>query len=132
MEYTVYYYTRTGRSKAVAQKIAAEYNTTARAITDNENWNGVIGFIKGGAKASKKETTPITYDKPQATGDIVLVFPLWAAGYPPAVQSFIDDNGRERIIAIPTSLGTKLKSRDGFKKVIDLVGKEIMDIEIKL
>ncbi len=128
----IYYYTRTGRSKLIADKLATQYNTTVNAIEDKENWNGVLGFLKGGAKASKKESLDIIYEKPSSTDDIVVVFPVWAGTFPPAVKRFVEENPCEQITLVPTSLGSKLKNRDGFKKVIDLVGKDIMNIEINL
>ena len=61
------------------------------------------------------------------------MFPIWAGTFPPAVRSFLQTEGREQIIAIPTSLGSVLKDREGFLKIFDLVGKDISapeDIEL--
>ena len=68
---------------------------------------------------------PAIYKHPEKGEQVALVFPIWADNFPPAVRAFVQAVGRENIIAIPTSLGSTLKDRAGFQKVIDLVGKEI-------
>lgn len=128
MSLQIYYYTRTGRSKTVAEVIANKYYEGIKEITDNEKWNGPLGFLKGGAKAARKDQVSITYPKLNDEDDIVLVFPVWAGTFPPAVRMFLDENPcRDKMILMPTSLGTKLKDREGFKQIIDLVGKDIME-----
>ena len=122
----VYYFTRTNRSKDIAEELASKYNTKASKIEDGISWKGPINFIKGGYMSSTKKSVEITYDKPVADEPVVLIFPVWADTFPPAVKSFIDQVGRENIIAVPTSMGSKLKTRDGFIKVCDLVGKQIV------
>lgn len=65
------------------------------------------------------------YRKPEAGDDVCVVFPLWAGAMPPAVKTFVKEVGGENITAVVTSLGSTLKKRDGFRKVVDLVGEEI-------
>ncbi len=132
MEIQVFYFTRTNRSETIAKKIAEKYNADVFKISEEEEYKGALGFIKGGAKSAKKETANISYEKPSVDKTIVLVFPIWAGGFPPAINTFILQNKKENIILIPTSLISILKDRQGFKKVIDLVGKEINDIKIDL
>ncbi len=121
----IYYFTRTGRSEKIAQELAAKHDTKAQKITDDKDWSGAKNFLRGGYMSSKKQLTDIEY-APVNKGDvIILVFPIWAGSFPPAIRSFIEKEGRDGIVAIPTSLASKLKDRDGFKKVIDLIGKQI-------
>ena len=121
----VYYFTRTGRSKQVAEELAERYETKAQEIADDVNWQGAMGYLKAGYESFKKETRPARYNKPVADEELILVFPVWAGTFPPAVRSFLEREGREKVICMPTSIGSKLKDRDGFIKVIDLVGKTI-------
>ena len=90
----IYYFSRTGRSKKIAEELAGRFGVTARMIDDNREWGGKINYVKAGAM-------------------------------PPGVKTFTEEVGRENITAVVTSLGSTLKNRDGFKNVIDLVGKEI-------
>jgi len=121
----VYYFTRTGRSKKVAEELAERYETKAKEIADDVNWQGAMGYLKAGYEAFKKETRPARYNKPAADEEMIVVFPVWAGTFPPAVRSFLEREGRAKVICIPTSMGSKLNDREGFIKVIDLVGKEI-------
>lgn len=126
----IYYFSRTGRSKAIAEQIASRYHTTARTIDDHRNWNGKVNYMKAGAAALSGKTIPVDYIKPDMADKIIVVFPLWAGTMPPGVKTFVQTVGKENITAIITSLGSKMKQRDGFKKIIDLVGTEITAPEI--
>ena len=53
---------------------------------------------------------------------IYLCFPIWAGGFPPAVRSFVQEIGRRRIIAVPTSKSSRLSEPEGFLKVIEVIG----------
>lgn len=121
----VYYFTRTGRSKIIAQQLAERHNTEARIIDDHKDWSGKVNYMKAGAMAMSGKIIPVDYEKPDLSDEIVVVFPLWAGTMPPAVKAFITEVGGKNVIAIVTSLGSKLSNRDEFKNVIDLVGKEI-------
>lgn len=121
----IYYFTRTNRSKQIAETLAARYGVTAQKIDDGKSWAGAIGFIKAGFMSVNKKEMPASYAQPDAHEPIILVFPVWADTFPPAVKTFIDTVGRSRITAVPTSLSSTIKDRAGFAKVIDLVGKEI-------
>ncbi len=121
----VYYFTRTGRSKVIAEELAARLGVKANAIEDSKSWAGAWGYMKAGYMAATKKTLPAIYQKPIEDEEIALVFPVWAGSFPPAVRAFIGELGRGRIVCIPTSLGSNLVDRGGFVKIIDLVGKNI-------
>lgn len=121
----VYYFTRTGRSEAVALQIAEKYGVCAERIDDHRDWQGNAGYAKAGMMATLRRSVPADYMKPDLNDDIVVVFPLWAGTMPPAVRTFVDSVGREHTVAVVTSLGSTLKDRKGFRKVIDLVGQEL-------
>ena len=121
----IYYFSRTGRSRDIAMQLAQRYHTQARSIDDHKNWDGKVNYMKAGAAALSGKGIPVDYTKPDMSDDIVVVFPLWAGTMPPGVRTFVEAVGKENITAIITSLGSTMKRRDGFKKVIDLVGKEI-------
>ncbi len=121
----IYYYTRTGRSEKIAHDMAKQVNLHAYPITDDEKWGGAFNFIKAGAMASKKSSVNAHFEQAGQNELIIVVFPLWAASLPPTIRNFTSHFKRENMILVPTSLATKLKERDGFKAIIDLIGKEI-------
>lgn len=121
----IYYFTRSGRSKGIAETLAARYETAARCIDDHKNWQGKVNYIKAAAAAMGRETPTVDYQAPDLAEQIAVVCPLWAGNLPPAVKTFAKEVGREKLICIVTSLGSKLADREGFAKVIDLVGAPI-------
>ena len=121
----IYYFSRTGRSRAIAEQLASRYHTAARVIDDHRNWGGAVNYIKAGAMALSGKAIPTDYMEPDMADSIVVVFPLWAGTMPPGVRKFVETVGKENITAVITSLGSTMKQRDGFKKIIDLVGKDI-------
>lgn len=120
----IYYFTRTGDSEKIARDMAAQTSGEVRQITDNKNWKGILGFIKGGYYASSQKKLPTSYVKPDTNDVIYLCFPVWAGSFPPAVRNFIDEIGRENIIAVASSGGGGLKDKEGFVKVIQVDGKD--------
>lgn len=126
----VYYFTRSGRSKTIAEALAARYHVQALCIDDGRNWSGFLGYIKAGYLAAKGRALPVNYQKPAAGEQVALVFPVWAGSFPPAVRTFVQEVGRERILCIPTSMGSTIQDRAGFVKVIDLVGSTISAPEV--
>lgn len=120
----IYYFTRTSRSKQVAETLAQRNGTTARPIGDGKHWTGAFGFLKALFATLTDKSIPAIYDLPGEEEQIVVVFPVWASNLPPAVKTFAQEVGRQRITAVPTSLNSPLTDRQGFYKVIDLVGKE--------
>ena len=121
----IYYFSRTGRSRAIAEQLASRYHTAARVIDDHRNWGGAVNYIKAGAMALSGKAIPTDYMEPDMADSIVVVFPLWAGTMPPGVRKFVETVGKENITAVITSLGSTMKQRDGFKKIIDLVGRDI-------
>ncbi|MDD2980702.1 MAG: flavodoxin [Hespellia sp.] len=126
----IYYFSRTGRSKKIAEQLAERYETTARMIDDHRDWSGKVNYVKAGAMAMSGKTIPVDYEKPDPDQKIVVVFPLWASAMPPAVKTFVTEVGGEKITAVVTSLGSTLRKRDDFAKVIDLVGDQLEAPEI--
>ena len=121
----IYYFSRTGRSKKIAEDLAARYGTEVRQIDDHKDWSGKINYMKAGAMAMSGKKIPVSYEKPDTDDDIVVVFPLWAGAMPPAIGTFVEEVGGNHITAVVTSLGSTLNKRDVFRKVIDLVGNDI-------
>lgn len=120
----VYYFTRTGDSKKIAESIAQQTGGTCFAVTDGRNWNGAAGFLRGGFEASREKQQPASYEKPQDGDTIYLCFPVWAGKFPPAVRTFLAEVGRARIIAVPSSMGSRLSDQAGFARVIEVIGKD--------
>lgn len=122
----LYYFSRGGESEKIARLIAESNHVEMHRIEDKKNWDGKINFLKAGAMASKREQLPIEYQKPCNDEDIVLVFPLWASTFPPAIRSFLQDFDTTKITAVILSAATSLnvKEMNLFLKVYEIKGKD--------
>lgn len=98
MSVLVIYYSRSGKTKLVAKKIAEMLNCETEEIVDLKNRDGFIGYIISGYDAVKKKLTnikPITKNL-YSYDDIILCSPVWASNIPPAVRTFLN-NFKEKI-----------------------------------
>ena len=122
MNYKVVYFTRTGNSKRVAEKIANKLSCETIQITDNIDWKGSLGFIKGGYYASKNKHVDIKIpEKLNNTDEFIVVTPLWAGRVAPAIKTFLETTTLDKIHLVVTSNGSNIKDRSGFKSVSDIV-----------
>jgi flavodoxin len=120
--YKVVYFTRTGTSKRVAEKIANKLSCEAIQITDNMNWKGILGFLKGGYYASKNKHVDIEIHKNLDDADeLIVVTPLWAGGVAPAIKTFLKTTTLDKIHLVVTSKGSNIENRSNFKSVSDIV-----------
>jgi hypothetical protein len=122
VNYKVVYFTRTGTSKSVAEKIANKLSCEAIQITDNMNWKGIIGFIKGGYYASQNKDVDIKINENlDGADEIIVVTPLWAGVVAPAIKTFLKTTSLDKIHLVVTSNGSNIKNPSGFKSVSDIV-----------
>jgi len=122
MNYKVVYFTRTGNSKRVAEKIANKLSCETIQITDNINWKGILGFLKGGYYSSKNRNVEIKIKgNLEGADELIVVTPLWAGEIAPAIKAFIKTTSSGKIHLVVTSNGSTIKNRSGFKSVSDIV-----------
>lgn len=122
MKYKVIYFTRTGNSRRVAEKIANKLSLEAIEITDNMNWKGIFGFVKGGYYASKNKDVEIKIPKNlDDAEELIVVTPLWAGKVAPVINTFLKTKALEKIHLVVTSSSSILKDRSGYKSVCDIV-----------
>ena len=121
----IYYYTRTKTCERIAHGLADKYHVDARQIIGGIDYSGNKGFIRGGKAAIMRRSDPCIYKKPdENVQNILLVTPVWAGTFPPAVRTFVKEVGRDSVVLVPVSKGSKIKDRDGFKRIIDIVDGE--------
>ncbi len=124
MSYKVVYFTRTGTSKKIAEKIADRLSCELIEITDNMKWNGFFGFIRGGFYSVTDK--PIDYHlKGNVTeyDDIIAVAPMWAGKPSPTMRSFLKTKSVDKIILVIVSGNSVLQDRSGYKSVFDISEK---------
>lgn len=91
MKVLVAFYSRTGTTKEVAARIAAELAADQEEIVDQKNRQGVLGFIGGGKDATLKRLAKINdIQKPPEQYDVVVIgTPVWANTMAPAIRTYL-------------------------------------------
>ncbi len=93
MKYLVVYYSRTGNTERVGDKIAELLECEEKKILERKDRSGAVGFVKGGWDAWKGKSTEI-YSK-EKYNDIdhhIIGTPVWANRPCPAVRTYIEMN----------------------------------------
>ena len=122
MNCKVVYFTRTGNCERIANKIAEKLDAQLVQVTDNKNWKGPVGFIKGGFYSTAKRKVEIELEYPIQKDDMIIaVSPLWANGIVPAIKRFLESVPHEDVHLVMSSDGSTLKNRLGFKSVTDII-----------
>jgi flavodoxin len=101
MKALVVYYSRTGVTRKVAQKLSADLGADLEEIIDNRKRNGLFGFLRSGMEAYLERLTTIGqahYDASQY--DVVVIgTPVWSYRMSSPVRTYLV-NDREKIKAV--------------------------------
>jgi flavodoxin len=122
MKTVVAYYSRTGHTKFIAEKIAQKLGADLCEIIDKKKREGKLGFLGGGNDALREKLTDIEVSKPIEGYDFVIIgSPVWAGKIAPAIRKFIvTNNFTEKMVALFVTLdGNKPeKSLENMKAAI--------------
>lgn len=122
MNFKVVYFTRSGTSAKVAEKIASKLSCPLIHITDTMNWKGLFGFIRAGMYSIQKKDIDIHIDgKIEETDELIVVTPLWAGGIAPSTASFLKTVQLDKVHLVVTSGGSSLADRKGYKSVSESI-----------
>ncbi len=121
----IYYFTRTGNCERIAVEIAKSKNLVAFKIDDGKDWSGKVNFVKAGAMSAKRESLAVSCQAIDETGEIIVVFPIWAGTFPPAVRGFLKmvDNKRVTAVAVSAVSSIGKEEQDLFGKFYETKGK---------
>lgn len=122
MSTVVLFFSRTGTSKRVATKIADGLKLKPVEITDDKNWNGVLGYIKGGYYSSTNKSVNIKVNGDFENADeYIVVSPLWAGGPAPTIREFLKQVPLNKVNLVLTCKGSNIDS--SLTKYESTVGK---------
>jgi len=90
----IVYYSRTGHTQLVAERLAEKFNADLERIIDKKKRTGPIGFTAAGKDAVTSKTTVIDLLKhnPRDYDSILIGGPSWFGNITPAVRTFIMQN----------------------------------------
>lgn len=93
MQTLVIYYSRTGNTRFVAEKIAEHLSADICEVIDKKNRKGRLAFVKGGYESLRKKLTKIEVSRTIDNYDLIIIgSPVWADGITPAIRTFIKKN----------------------------------------
>jgi flavodoxin len=111
MKSAVLYFSRSGNSKRVAEKIADRLGVKSIEITDNKSWGGVLGWIKAGYYASFDKSVDIKVNGSiEGIEQFIVVSPTWAGGPALAVRQLLKKIGSDKAYLVMTSDGSDFKN----------------------
>jgi flavodoxin len=111
MKTVVLFFSRTGNSKRVATKIADNLGVIPLEITDDKDWHGIFGYLKGGFYAAKNKSVNIKVSGPFEEADqYVVISPLWAGGPAPSIREFLKKVPKDKVNLVITCKGSDVES----------------------
>ena len=121
MKTLIVYYSRTNTTKQIAEKIQAKLNCDIEEINDNKNYNGKLGFLKGGFQASTGKSSKLSsISKNPADYDLVIVgTPVWASNMATPIYTYLEKYHKDikNIACFCTCMG------GGYEKTLEKMGK---------
>lgn len=123
----VVYYSRTGLTKRLAQKIISLLWADEEELLDTRKRSGVIWFLISGRDAAQRRTTvlkPITYD-PSQYDKVILCTPVRDFTMATPIRSYLLDQAKnfpEKIIFFATQGSSGAES--AFQEMATLCGKK--------
>ncbi|MFW9985430.1 MAG: flavodoxin family protein [Candidatus Odinarchaeota archaeon] len=90
MKRLVIYYSRTGTTKRIGEKIAASLVADLDEILDQKSRKGVIGWLRAGRDSQTDKMTEIKVQKNPNDYDMIIIgTPIWANNFTPAVRTYL-------------------------------------------
>lgn len=126
MKVLVIYYSRTGNTKFVAEKIADQLNAEICEVIDKKNRKGKLVFLTGGYAALREKLTEIVVEKTIGNYDFIVIgSPVWAGKISPAIRTFLIKNDfSDKQIAFFVTVGGD-KFEKALKSMKDVVVPKI-------
>jgi flavodoxin len=111
MKNLIVFYSRTGTTKKMAEKMAKILKADIDEIVDRKNRKGIIRWLLAGRDAMKKKTTEITFKKdPSKYSLVILGTPTWAGLPSPAIRTYLTKNKFKKL-AFFCTMGGKNHSK---------------------
>jgi hypothetical protein len=153
VKYSVVFFSRTGNSRRVAEKISKGIGVKPVEIIDkNQSFKGLLGYLKAGYYSSRNKSVKIMLNGNYKDADsYIVVSPLWAGKPANAVVEFLKLVPSDKVTLVLTCIGSdtdkvvndyeskngKFKSHYGIvkklkneEKVIDEVLKNLKSVNL--
>lgn len=131
MNIKVLFFTRTGNSKRTAEKLADKLSCPIIEVSDNMNWNGILGFIKGCYYASRNKVVVIKTNPELVDYDeLIVVSPLWAGNLAPDIKELLKTVEKDKVHLVVVSKGSKITDESEYKSVHSIINSKKNEDEV--
>jgi len=129
----IVYYSRTGKTRMVAEKLGATLGADVEEIREAKSRGGVAGFW-GGVKDAlfKRKAELASEHTAEGRKAVVLGMPVWAASPPPAIRQYVQavDLKGKKLFAFCTMDSSGGKGT--LSKLAEMAGDELLEtLELK-
>ena len=135
MKTLVVYYSRTGTTKKVGEKLAKHLKCHFEEIIDLKRRSGAIGWMGAGKDAMKKKLTYIKDIKkdPKNYDLIIIGSPVWAGNVAPAIRTYILTNkpNIKKVAFFCTMGGSTGKIFSEMEEIINIKPLGILSLKTK-
>ncbi len=108
MKTLIVFYSRTGTTKKVVERLAKELGADQEELIDQDKRGGALGYLKSGREAmQKKLATILPPQKDPSTYDLVIIgTPVWAHAMSCAIRTYLtEQKGKLSKIALFATQG---------------------------
>lgn len=130
MKVLIVYYSRSGKTRNIAELIHSKLNSDLEQVTDNKNRGGIFGFFVSGNEAYLKKKIHIDNLKyePENYELIIVGTPIWAGNISSPIRSFLLEyqNKIKEVAFFCTSMGSDPKTASG--EIKKITGQEAIAI----
>ncbi len=114
MRVLVVYYSRSGTTRKLAERIARSLGADLEELADRTDRHGILGYLRSGRDAWKQRLTqlaPLAVD-PTAYDLVIVGSPVWNMSLSVPVRTFLADHGKQlRSVAFFCTMGDRGSTR---------------------
>ena len=120
MKTLIVFYSRTGKTRKIAEELAVKLKADFQHITTPKNYQGVMGYLRGGKEAMKKVTPHIhvVHKDPMKYDMVIFGTPVWVGTMCPPIRTYMTKNKFKKVAFFATQgSANKQKVFDEMEKI---------------
>ena len=131
MHYKIYYFTRTGNCKRIAEALSKKLSCESEQILDDQNWKGWLGWLKAGFYSSLDRKVKIQVPQDlQEISEKIVVAPVWANKIAPAVRELLKLIPAGSVHLVISSIDTRFNELPDYLSVTHITQKSGNETEM--
>ncbi|MBN2794937.1 MAG: flavodoxin family protein [Clostridia bacterium] len=109
MKTKIIYFSRTGHSKRIAEKIGLQIQATVYELKDNMVWTGFAGLLRALKSIRAQNDIVIQYDSSILDCDYLIVLsPIWGGQEVPSIKAFLSKIEHPNMSLVVINMGSDI------------------------